>query len=112
MWFQYPLLFDVSILELVMKFSSSLLSGSLLAGVLAKTDVIAALSKVIDLNTDSWTLTSQNGSIVVPATIPGQVHLDLFRAEKIQDPYWRNGDIDLRWVTYQNWTYEKTISGL
>lgn len=40
-----------------------------------------------DLGGNQWTLTNGNGSITVPASVPGQVHLDLWAAQKIEDPY-------------------------
>ena len=45
-----------------------------------------------------WTLRNHNGSISVPATVPGVVHLDLLRADKIAEPYYRYGELDQAWV--------------
>ena len=36
-----------------------------------------------------WTLHNHNGSISIPATIPGVVHLDLLRAHRVAEPYYR-----------------------
>lgn len=44
--------------------------------------------KVIDLTTQKWTLTSPNHpEINIPATIPSQAHVDLYKAGRITDPY-------------------------
>ena len=56
-----------------------------------------------------WTLCNANGSISVPATVPGVVHLDLLRAGKIAEPYYRYGELDLAWVYLDNWTYSRSI---
>lgn len=41
---------------------------------------------VFSLSNLSWTLRNANGSIVIPAKVPSQVHLDLFDAGIIGDP--------------------------
>ena len=45
-----------------------------------------------------WTLRNSNGSLSIPATVPGVVHLDLLRAKKIAEPYYRYGELELAWV--------------
>ena len=43
---------------------------------------------VVDLTAQKWTLTSPNHpDIKVPATIPSQAHVDLYKAGLITDPY-------------------------
>lgn len=44
-------------------------------------------TRVLNLNGDSWRVTNVNGSISVPATVPGQVHMDLYRNKIIPNPY-------------------------
>lgn len=68
--------------------------------------------KVIDLSNNQWTLTNSEHDITVPGSVPGQVHLDLFREGVIPDPYFELGDFELRWVTYANWTYETALDEL
>jgi beta-mannosidase len=41
-----------------------------------------------------------------------KIHLDLFTANIIQDPYYGLNDFNLRWVTQENWTYSTPITGL
>ena len=57
-----------------------------------------------------WTLRNGNGSLSIPATVPGVVHLDLLRAEKIAEPYYRFGELELAWVYREQWTYSRTIA--
>lgn len=47
---------------------------------------LIALGDVINLSQLQWTLKNQNGSIVIPAVVPSQVHLDLQRAGIITEP--------------------------
>ena len=57
-----------------------------------------------------WTLRNSNGSLSIPATVPGVVHLDLLRAKKIAEPYYRYGELELAWVYREEWTYSRTIA--
>ena len=48
----------------------------------------------------SWEAISTNGSVRVPSTVPGQIHLDLERAGVIGDTYFRfNALQDNAWVS-------------
>jgi hypothetical protein len=42
--------------------------------------------ETIDLSRLSWSLANHNGSIVIPASIPSQVHMDLLKAGLITEP--------------------------
>ena len=44
------------------------------------------LCQIFNLSQLEWTLRNQNGSIVVPASIPSQAHLDLLKAGLITEP--------------------------
>lgn len=41
---------------------------------------------VFSLSDLSWSLSNENGSIVVPGSLPSEVHLDLQRAQVITEP--------------------------
>ena len=43
------------------------------------------------------------------ATVPGVVHLDLLENEIIEDPYWENNELKLRWIENENWIYQTTF---
>jgi beta-mannosidase len=49
-----------------------------------------ASQSVIALDGSAWSLTNHAKNISVPATVPGSVHLDLQRAEVIENPYYGN----------------------
>ena len=58
-----------------------------------------------------WTLRNHNGSLSLPATVPGVVHLDLLRAKHISEPYYRYGEVEQAWVYLEpSWTFSRTIS--
>ena len=46
---------------------------------------------------------------VVPATVPGVVHLDLMRAGLVPDPYLDDNEALLAWVGLVDWTYELSL---
>jgi beta-mannosidase len=45
----------------------------------------------------------------MPATIPGDVHLDLLRDGKIQDPFYRDNEASLQWIEKAGWEYRSSI---
>jgi len=65
----------------------------------------SSAKNVLDLTTQSWTLSNDALNISVPARLPSQAHLDLFAADVIGDPYHDLNDFNLRWVALSNWTY-------
>ncbi|KAJ7127103.1 family 2 glycoside hydrolase [Mycena epipterygia] len=69
----------------------------------------ASAKLVTDLTGSGWTLRSQNGSISVPATIPSQQYVDLYKAGVIGDPLYGTNNTDQSWVTLQNWTYTSPV---
>ena len=63
------------------------------------------------LDGDDWLVQNVNGSISIPAVVPGVVHLDLLRAGLISDPYYRFNERDYRWIVYEpHWTYTKLFT--
>jgi beta-mannosidase len=41
----------------------------------------------------------------LPATVPGDVHLDLLANKKIQDPFFRDNESKLQWIEKASWEY-------
>ncbi len=64
----------------------------------------------IPLNGTNWSVANQNGSIAVPAAVPGDIYGDLMRAEIIGEPFYRFNDLNYRWIAYENWTYKTHFS--
>jgi hypothetical protein len=73
--------------------AASPLSTGVLGGSSARTLSLAGSTKAA--GGSPWTVRNHNGTLVVPATVPGVVHLDLLRAKKITEPYYRYGDREL-----------------
>lgn len=61
------------------------LSAVLLALLVLPTFLLVQ-AEVLSLSDLRWTLKNQNGSIVIPAQVPSQAHLDLLRAGIITEP--------------------------
>jgi beta-mannosidase len=60
----------------------------------------------IELN-ENWVLrNSGNEEGPIPATIPGCVHTDLLAAGRIPDPWYRDNEKDIHWVSHEDWIYE------
>ncbi|OJJ64107.1 hypothetical protein ASPSYDRAFT_26132 [Aspergillus sydowii CBS 593.65] len=60
---------------------------------------------IMDLSTVNWSLSGPALNTTVPASIPSHVHLDLFNAGVIDDPYYGLNEVSLRWIGESNWTY-------
>jgi beta-mannosidase len=41
----------------------------------------------------------------LPATVPGDVHLDLLANKKIGDPFYRDNEAKLQWIEKESWEY-------
>ena len=86
---------------------------------------------VLSLSSLQWSLRNANGSIVIPAKVPSQAHLDLLDAGVITEPLLGiNGafyyvilslpkgltsmyvDFTQRWIVNDNWTYTADITPL
>ena len=90
-----------------------------------------ASAGVLSLSGLQWSLRNANGSIVIPAKVPSQAHLDLLDAGVITEPLLGiNGafyyvilslpkgltsmyvDFTQRWIVNDNWTYTADITPL
>lgn len=74
----------------------------------------AALGQhVVDLSGEGWTVSSKALNISAPGHLPSDVHLDIYAANVIDDPYYGLNDFNLRWIADNNWTYtSEPIRGL
>ena len=84
---------------------SSLLYCSCLAATLLASPLFA---EVHTLNLGGeWQLTQQGATSSLDAQVPGNVHLDLLRAGKIPDPFYRDNADHLGWIFKSTWNYER-----
>ncbi|MGA8044612.1 MAG: glycoside hydrolase family 2 TIM barrel-domain containing protein, partial [Terracidiphilus sp.] len=44
-----------------------------------------------------------------PATVPGDVHLDLLANKRISDPFYRDNEARLQWIEEESWEYKDTV---
>jgi len=44
-----------------------------------------------------------------PATVPGDVHLDLLKDGKIPDPFYRDNEAKLQWIEQAGWEYKTVV---
>lgn len=57
-----------------------------------------------------WKVANSNGSVTIPATIPGGIYTDLMKSGVIGDPYYRDNDVLYRWVGRDKWTFKRTFT--
>lgn len=62
----------------------------------------------ISLN-GSWKVKNVLTGAEYPATVPGDIHNDLLKANVIPDPYYSDNANKCGWVTEQDWLYETTF---
>ncbi|XP_069017064.1 beta-mannosidase [Embiotoca jacksoni] len=65
--------------------------------------------ELLSLN-GKWRLLNSNGSVSLPAQVPGCVHSALQQQGVILDPYFRFNDASYRWIALDNWTYTTTFT--
>ena len=51
---------------------------------------------------------AENGWL--PATVPGDVHLDLLANKKIPDPFFRDNESKLQWIEKESWEYRLSFT--
>ncbi len=57
----------------------------------------------------SWTLYQEGDTAPIPAWVPGCVHTDLLDAGRIEDPYYRDNELDTLWICETDWAYKRTF---
>lgn len=55
----------------------------------------------------NWRLAEEGASSSIQATVPGCVHTDLLRAGEIPDPYDRDNEKEVQWVSARGWEYSR-----
>ncbi|KAK9534254.1 hypothetical protein VZT92_009310 [Zoarces viviparus] len=73
----------------------------------ARFSVFCSVTRSLD---GKWSLSNSDGSVSLPAEVPGCVHSALQQQGYIQDPYFRFNDVSYRWIALDNWTYTTTFS--
>jgi beta-galactosidase/beta-glucuronidase len=81
-----------------------------LAGAAASTAVAA--ERTVTLDGPGWTLSNANGSVSVPAVVPGDAHAALAAAGLIGDIYYRFNDAKYSWVANESWAWRRALPPL
>ena len=73
---------------------------------------LAALCAAVSSRTlhDGWQFRQGSSEIWHPATVPGNVHLDLMAERIIDDPYFRLNERSVQWVDKEDWMYSTTFT--
>jgi beta-mannosidase len=66
------------------------------------------VSAAIDLN-GAWQLKATDDDAWMDSVVPGVVQGDLLRAGWIQDPHYRDQELDARWVERKGWEYRRSF---
>jgi len=70
----------------------------------------AAKTGVVKLDLGgSWQVRKEGSDQLIPATVPGCIHTDLLAAGKIPDPFYRDNEKDVQWVSETNWVYGRSF---
>jgi len=64
--------------------------------------------KHFDLNGE-WSLKRADQDELLPAQVPGCVHTDLLAAGKIDDPFYRDNEDRIQWISDADWVYSRTF---
>jgi beta-mannosidase len=58
----------------------------------------------------AWRVSQKGKGDGIPATVPGCVHTDLLAAGKIPDPFYRDNEKQVQWITEADWVYERSFN--
>jgi beta-mannosidase len=57
----------------------------------------------------AWRVSQKGKDDWIPATVPGCMHTDLLASGKIPDPYYRDNEKQVQWITEADWIYERSF---
>lgn len=64
----------------------------------------------LDLGGEGWSLQQAGKPETIPARVPGCVHTDLLAAGRITDPFFRDNEAKLQWISAETWEYRRKFS--
>lgn len=76
-------------------------------GVLSFYQTVLAQAHFQMLNGNDWEFKETGQAIWRPAKVPGSVHTDLMEAKALPDPFWRDNEKWVQWVSNLDWEYKK-----
>jgi beta-mannosidase len=57
----------------------------------------------------AWEVSASGSNDWFAATVPGCIHTDLLAAERIPDPFYRDNEKRVQWISELAWTYRRTF---
>ena len=57
-----------------------------------------------------WQIAQKGGDIQMTGSVPGDMLTHLLAAGKIEDPFYRENELDLQWVGESDWLYERSFT--
>jgi beta-mannosidase len=57
-----------------------------------------------------WQLRESDKDRTFPATVPGSVHYDLLKAGAIDNPFYRDNEVGVQWISETDWTYSRIFT--
>ncbi|MFW5874540.1 MAG: glycosyl hydrolase 2 galactose-binding domain-containing protein [Verrucomicrobiota bacterium] len=66
------------------------------------------MMRTLPLN-GNWTLRRDDDPADIPASVPGNVHLDLLADGRLEDPYYCEQELDAQWVAECGWTFGRSF---
>jgi beta-mannosidase len=57
-----------------------------------------------------WSVRREGAEETLPAQVPGCIHTDLLAAGTIEDPYYRDNEDRVQWVSDATWVYTRTFT--
>ena len=66
-------------------------------------------AKIVPLTGKDWQIRI-NESFSIQAEVPGTIHTNLIAAKLIPEPYIEYNDVNLRYLIYQSWTFNKNFT--
>ena len=65
---------------------------------------------ILSLNGSEWKVSKKGNNGLIPASVPGTIHEDLLNAEKIEDPFYRDNELNLMWIGETDWVYSRSFN--
>lgn len=59
---------------------------------------------------ENWVFRKTGDSVWLPASVPGCVHTDLLKLNRIPDPFFQMNEKEVKWVEEADWEYECTFT--
>jgi beta-mannosidase len=71
--------------------------------------IVYAQNQNQDLGTGDWFFKEHKNTNWRPAQVPGCVHTDLMANKALADPFWRDNEKWVQWVSNMDWDYKTTF---